>query len=335
MGEQARTTWEEPGRAGTADRIHRRDAGATRRGFTMVELMIVMAIIIVMAALAIPSLTGLTRSSSDGAARTALRSLFSSARARAATYMQYVGVRFQQDRDGRMWAIMLQQPKPSNDFPNGCPAYEPNCTYLTFVAANDVDPIPLPKGVELARGDLASTNPPPTPIADNQFWWTPTLVSTTAPRPNNAGNVPATTFTVVFSPSGQIVRRDVHVAQRPDTWKNDGSGDLATWDSVFSFNSTAGQSGGKGMFRSDAVNSGNAWPDPATAKRTTPILRPPPPMGTGTDRAACFPSQTSILVYEHQQRVNNATSPFTGYVQVQGTLVPLNVYTGAPVKTQR
>jgi len=308
-------------------------------GFTLIELVVVCAIIAVLAALAIPSLSGLTRMSSEGAARTTFRSLFASARVRAATLQRYVGIRFQQDKDGRTYAIMLVTPDAANEvpsaFPGGCPNYVLNqaCTFLTFVAAPDIEPIQLPRGVELAAGDYLQSlnNPAATPNPADVTPWTVDEVK----------NLRATTFTVVFSPSGQIVRRLVHVSQRRDQWVYDAGSNKwgRSWsDPVFNLCGT-------GMFLPDVDDTNSPCDKTANAlKDTDPDPQnetSSPAVGPNTTRLkhvnpiAPTMSQTSIWVYERQKRVDAGATPFTGYIQQSGTLVPLNVYTGAPVNTQQ
>lgn len=281
-------------------RLHGWRKREVRAGFTLVELVIVFAIIAILVALAVPSLSGLTRVSSEGAIRTTMRSLFASARMRAAATQRYTGIRFQQARDGRQYAIMLEQVQPSEHFPGGCPSYYQNCTFLTFTAAGGSEPIPLPRGVEVARGDLES--------------WKPRGVGATAPaQPDNAfvedpdgvpGVIPATTFTVVFSPSGQIVRRQVHVTQRPDRYY-----DQSTWsDPVF--------------------NLTYMLPN-------KDVMFPPDVRATESDTGFFDISQNSLWVYEQQKRIETGAAPFRDYIARSGVWIPLNIYTGAPVNTQQ
>jgi len=300
-------------------------------GFTLVELVIVFAIIAILVALAVPSLSGLTRVSSEGAMHTAMRSLFASARMRAAATQRYTGIRFQQARDGRQYAIMLEQVQPSEHFPGGCPRYVPNCTFLTFTAAGGSEPIPLPRGVEVARGDLES--------------WKPRGAGGTAPAQPDMGFVedpdgvpgviPATTFTVVFSPSGQIVRRQVHVTQRPDRY-DDQSSYLKTWSDPV-FNLTYMLPNKDVMFPPDVKDQG-------TSANTTDNTDPDPDPPSETDRGGRATesdtgffdiSQNSLWVYEQQKRIETGAAPFRDYIARSGVWIPLNIYTGAPVNTQQ
>ena len=319
-------------------RLHGWRKREVRAGFTLVELVIVFAIIAILVALAVPSLSGLTRVSSEGAIRTTMRSLFASARMRAAATQRYVGIRFQQARDGRQYAVMLEQVQPSEHFPGGCPSYYQNCTFLTFTAAGGSEPIPLPRGVEVARGDLET--------------WKPRGAGGTAPAqpdmgfvedPNGVpGVIPATTFTVVFSPSGQIVRRQVHVTQRPDRWFRASSGNFTvrTWhDPVFNLAK-------RGKFLPDVIDESPPVPKPLPPDDPDDLeldTDPDPQTGDGPntgkrntpDTALYEMSQNSVWVYERQKRLDAGATPFAGYIQQQGTLIPLNVYTGAPVNTRQ
>jgi len=306
-------------------RLHGWRKREVRAGFTLVELVIVFAIIAILVALAVPSLSGLTRVSSEGAIRTTMRSLFASARMRAAATQRYVGIRFQQDAEGRQYAVMLQQVEPSEYFPNGCPAYHMQCTFLTLTAVGE-EPLQLPRGVELAQGDVGLAAAP-----EAEF------------EPDPVRKViPATTFTVVFSPSGQIVRRQVHVTQRPDRWFRASSGNFTvrTWhDPVFNLAK-------RGKFLPDVIDESPPVPKPLPPDDPDDLeldTDPDPQTGDGPntgkrntpDTALYEMSQNSVWVYEHQKRLDAGATPFAGYIQQQGTLIPLNVYTGAPVNTRQ
>jgi Tfp pilus assembly protein FimT len=281
--------------------------------------MIVAAIIVLLIAIAVPSLSGLMRSSGDAAVQAALRSLFASARARAATSQQYVGVRFQQNRAGQSYAIMLAQAQAGGHFVNGCPNYQANCTYLTFVAADSVEPVVLPKGMELAQGDLDKNT------GDSQF------------VPFFQDVVPATTFTVVFSPAGQIVRRQVHVTQRSDRYKDVPSNPIHWWDPIFNLRYPD-----QGLFPPEVIDKGtkpdddNTDPDPDSMI----FAEDPRPRPLGQVDEALEPeiSQNSLWIYERQRRLDAGSKPYTGFINPDpgnaapgGKLVMLNVYTGAPV----
>ncbi|MEP0842423.1 MAG: prepilin-type N-terminal cleavage/methylation domain-containing protein [Phycisphaerae bacterium] len=288
------------------------------RGFTLLELAVVGAIIAILAALAIPSLSGLTRGSSETAMLTSLRSLFASARARAAATQRYVAVRFQQDREGRSFAIILDQVSPNDArFPNGCPSYDPFCTYLTFVADGNTQPIALPRGVELAQGDLEDYDTP-------DAHWLPTA---------NDPNPAATTFSVVFSPGGQLVRRKVHVTQRPDSL--DANNRTIGWDTVFNLVT------GLAPFKPDVVDGGMLAQPPPQRTDPQPATGSPP---VSPDVAVWRMSQNSIWIYEQQRRLDAGDRPFmgsagskpyNGYIPAQGMKVPLNTYTGAPINPRR
>lgn len=312
-------------------RLHGWRKREVRAGFTLVELVIVFAIIAILVALAVPSLSGLTRVSSEGAIRTTMRSLFASARMRAAATQRYVGIRFQQARDGRQYAVMLEQVQPGEHFPGGCPRYYQNCTFLTFTAAGGSEPIPLPRGVEVARGDLET--------------WKPRGAGGTAPAqpdmgfvedPNGVpGVIPATTFTVVFSPSGQIVRRQVHVTQRPDQYFNQPDYRMTWWDPVFSLTYTLPNTGV--MFPPDVKDQGTSA---NTTNNTDPDPDPPSETicgGNPTQQDLGFYdiSQNSLWVYEQQKRIETGAAPFRDYIARSGVWIPLNIYTGAPVNTQQ
>lgn len=298
-----------------------------RRGFTLIELMVVAAIIVILAALAIPSISAITSGANERAAVTSLRSLMGSARALAATTQRYVAVRFQQDAKGQSYAVLLQQPSTADQyFPNGCPPYEPNCTFLTFKVNGQTQPVVLPAGVEFAAGDIDTGN------ADDPSLW----VAPNPGQPNATGNVPATTFCIVFSPSGQIVRRRAHVSQNPDIppVPNTSPG---VYDTVF--NMTAGEPNGAGLLKPDVVDSASP---PATGPLDSnwdPPNRPSSPtpeIGTNPGDGWIAPmSQNSIWIYERQPRLDAGNAPYSGYIKVNGLKVAFNTYTGAPVVVNR
>lgn len=289
----------------------------------------VMAIIVILAAIAIPALSGLTRVSSEGAARTALNSLFASARSLASRSQSYVGVRFQQTKEGRTYAVLLVPAPDSEEFPNGCPGYSPDCMFLTFVAAGGSEPVLMPRGVELAGAEQIALYANP----DDPTLWN----ADNATKTDCRSYVRATTFTVVFSPAGQIVRKQVHVAQRRDQWKQDKSGNWhkAWQDPVFNF-------AGGGKFSPDVQDKP---PDIAPARDTDPDPQEQADGSdkgrTGSDTAKYQDSQSSIWVYERDKRLEHTgfdvatCHPFTQYIQTSGSLIQLNVYTGAPVNTQQ
>jgi len=310
-----------------------------RRGFTLIELAVVMGIIIVMVLIALPSIQGMTSSANVGAANTMLRSLLASTRAMAANTQEYIGIRFQQDRFGRSWAVFLRQARsksetagsidPYINYANGCPidptAYgstnmgpysgsyafpdNPNCDYLVLVASSTSSPIALPRGLELAAGNFHETD------------WD---------KDNDVDNVDAdlglstyinnsTTFTVVFSPSGQVVRKRVFVGQKGYE-KNTGT--PQRHDTVFN----------KLLNENPTAIPANDIPlrDRKDILALIPDWDADPSDGVSDVEI----SQNSIWIYERQKRIDAGMAPFSGYVASQGQKVTLNVYTGSLIAEQ-
>jgi hypothetical protein len=328
-----------------------------------------MAIILILVLLVLPSISGLTQSSNLGAAQTMLRSLFASARATAANTQEYVGVRFQQDRFGRAWAVILRTPTDVNlasakgykNYLNGCPidlikegidlqvppenldqdnfmgGFEypslSNCDFLGLVAAEDIQPIRLPKGLEFAAGtisqdadlidlDRISKDPADWRLADN------------------------ISFTIVFDPSGQIVRKRVFVGQRGYV-KLSPSPVLKKYreqrhDIIFNYH-----------FNYDILyNQPSSIPVediPANDREEQPFLLPDVNVNLPIDDPDFVRpeiSQNSIWIYERQRRIDAPLedidgdgdldpAPFTGYVRTQGLYVQLNVYTGSLINPRQ
>ena len=295
---------------------------SVRRAFTLTEMLVVVGIIVLLAAIAVPTLSGLTANQNLAGARTMLRSLFASAKARATTKQRYVGVRFQQDRNGQTYAVFLE---PALDrgtaeygnFINGCPNFpndadlypddsafwrNGNCTYVSFVASSDVQPFKFPQGIEFAEG---STN------VDNNGNDDPsgqTGNTRLAGSPNDV-----TTFTVVFAPTGQVIRKRVFVGERGyidratlSAPQNDPA--LQQWDTVFNHNAD------------DAVGAvpenqrGLLLPDPLAQGREFEI------------------SQRTMWVYDRARRISAGQTPFSNYVRVNGTFVVLNPHDGSIVE---
>jgi type II secretory pathway pseudopilin PulG len=149
--------------------------------FTLIELTIVMAIIIILAAISIPALSNMTAGASTNAARTMLRSAFSSARAKAAASQAYVGVRFQQTDEGKTYAVFVE------------PVPEQTASFLVLQATSQTEPIALPDGVELI----------------------PNMDGIASPDDYMADHLKElTTFTVLFAPDGRIIRKRVQVRRR-------------------------------------------------------------------------------------------------------------------------
>jgi len=144
--------------------------------FTLTELSVVM--------------TGPTKD----AARTMLRSAFASAKAKAAAGQKYVGVRFQQNSQGRSYLVFVQ------------PAEDQTDSYLVMRAIPDTEPIPLPEGVELAELEGIENDRTTGSTATGPQYGDINLFSDYL--------IDTTTFTVLFAPDGRIVRKRVQIQSR-------------------------------------------------------------------------------------------------------------------------
>jgi prepilin-type N-terminal cleavage/methylation domain-containing protein len=161
-----------------------------RAGFTMVELLTVMAIIAIMALLVLPGFTKMIQSNKDGAARNLIRAALAEAQAHAAKTQKYAGIRFQFDRDGwangRQYLVLIE-----------------NVGGATFVTAPNAKPIALPEGIGVISSEVDNFGDP---YIDDD-------ATSDGPLHTLDG---ATTFNIVFSPTGQMVLKSVTVNPRTD-----------------------------------------------------------------------------------------------------------------------
>src|SRR5262245_41682383 len=128
-----------------------RNIFACRRGFSLTEVLIVIALIVLMLALALPAFNFITGGRSVDGAMNQISAFLTRARTEAVGLQEVRGVIFYIDpkTERQMMALVKQAEEPS---PN------PNAAVDVWLDAGDEDHIPLPKGVaiQLARDDSGS-----------------------------------------------------------------------------------------------------------------------------------------------------------------------------------
>ncbi len=174
-------------------------------GFTLVEMLVVIAIIGLVAALTIPNVPGMVRSHKMSAAQNLIKSAMGQAQAHAAKHQKYAGIRFQFDHgdweNGRQYLVLTENEAE--------PGYSGR-----FIAVSKAKPIALPTGIGVismsASVELFDANGEPylasIPINDEY------LDDDITPYSMDG----ATTFTIIFSPTGQLITKYIGVFQKPD-----------------------------------------------------------------------------------------------------------------------
>jgi len=190
-------------------------------GFTLVEMLVVVAIVGLLTALTVPNVPGMIRSHKMSAARNLIKSALGQAQAHAAKYQKYAGVRFQFDRDGwekgQQYLVLIEKhPDPSNA--NG------------FVAVPNAKPVALPAGTAVIS--LEVDNPPIFLGANyNQYLDDSYVGLLPGLGVIDLSNIMgATTFSIIFSPTGQMVVKDVRIHERDANDSIFRSGGLLSYD---------------------------------------------------------------------------------------------------------
>lgn len=169
-------------------------AKSRQSGITLTEMTVVIAVVALLGSLGLPAVRMLFDSfESQSGGRAVISAALATARAIAAKEQRYVGVRFQQDLDGRQYMVFIVHDFDKTDLVNG------------FRAVEGLEPIKLPDSVGVMdlryRPDLLS--PPGDGLIDSDIEiGSPEVVRDT------------TTFSIVFSPSGKMVIHNVQVRNR-------------------------------------------------------------------------------------------------------------------------
>jgi prepilin-type N-terminal cleavage/methylation domain-containing protein len=174
--------------------------------FTMIELMAVILILVLFLAMALPAISKMMQSNKVGQARSMIKSFFALAQARAAETQNYVGVRFQFDKNGwlngKQYLVLIENY-------NG-----------DFSAVPNTKPAALPPGVVAITGNAGNVD------LDNDLghWSFGT-----------GGMMDSTTFSIVFSPTGQLVIKTVVV--RPWQFQQPAGSGIWIFDHIFNSSS--------------------------------------------------------------------------------------------------
>jgi len=155
--------------------------------FTLVELLVVVAIIGIMLGLTMPSFNSMMQSQRAASAKTLIRTALTQAQIYASSQQKYAGLRFQSDADGRPYIILIE-----------------NTHDNTYAPIPNVRPVALPEGIGLISASIDLLAP-----ASRDLYL------------DTSENDPicllgATTFTIIFSPTGQLVIKTPVVHPRND-----------------------------------------------------------------------------------------------------------------------
>ena len=249
------------------------------RAFTIVELLVVMAIIGIIAAMALPALNSMITGQQASAARNLIRTALAQAQAHAAKSQKYAGIRFQFDKEG--WRTGQQYLVLIEKAPEGNGAYE-------YWAIPNARPIALPKGVGVISLGYNDDS----------------LLGDYIGHPYNSDNsnpglADATTFTILFSPSGELVSKLVQAKDR-------NSSDVVFGD-IAMVNRPKTATPGPALLYGDNANSETYYP------------------------SWCFREMSARGFYLYQADAMQQTSPdyrFSNYVRSLEAVL-INMYTGS------
>lgn len=163
------------------------DEKKQQSGFTLIEMLVVVAIIAVLAALSLPNTMGIIRSHRAAATKNLIKNALAQAQAHAAVTQKYAGVRFQQSASGRQYIVLIESNSNVKiiDAKSFGANWEPYQLIDRFVAVDNAKATAMPTGFVAMQGDI---------IDDFDL-------------DNNAKLWEKATFSIIFSPTGQLVTK--------------------------------------------------------------------------------------------------------------------------------
>jgi prepilin-type N-terminal cleavage/methylation domain-containing protein len=275
--------------------------------FTLVELLVVMVIIALLVALAIPSARALRGSCESTGAQAMISSAFSSARAMAAKEHRYVGVRFQKAYDSNVpdannWPqymifIISEEPPKLGIYKQSLPTVN---LVNGYKAVEGLKPIKLPDNMGVmdlkvrtnwgnsATGDETKTNDIPIDISNE-------IVNDNQLRDT-------TSFSILFSPTGKLIIHDVRIRNKDGKSYSDNTSN----DEIFNTRGNVTASNPIGRFIQDDYAD----------------------MGLGAEM-----SRSSFVIYDREKFkvAYKSGTPFNSYLK-NLTVVHINQYTGTMIE---
>lgn len=170
-----------------------------RGGFTLTEMLVVIAIVVLLATMVLPAFTEMLQSNRASAAKSLVRTMLARAQAHAVAHQKYAGIRFQFDRDGwqqgRQYMVLIEKASAGG-------------TTNEYNAVADVKTVTLPKGVGVLSNNAVD-------IGDMDFSnnnLDEDLLSLEADA--DGGLLDSTSFSIIFSPTGQLVIKMLEIRER-------------------------------------------------------------------------------------------------------------------------
>ena len=157
-------------------------------GFTLIEMLVVVAIVAVMSALVLPNTMGIIRSHRAAATKNMIKNALAQAQAHAAVTQKYAGVRFQFTKDqwqnNRQYLVLIENETTGGD-------------YERFVAIRNAKAAALPVGMGvISQAAFGSAQIPDNYAVDSVMG--------------------ETAFSIIFSPTGQLVTKDVYLQPKDE-----------------------------------------------------------------------------------------------------------------------
>ncbi|MCK4628347.1 MAG: prepilin-type N-terminal cleavage/methylation domain-containing protein [Sedimentisphaerales bacterium] len=176
------------------------DGKKRQSGFTLVEMLVVVSIVAVLAALVLPNTMGIIRSHRAAATKNLIKNAMAQAKAHAAVTQKYAGVRFQFTKDqwqnNRQYLVLIEN-EP------GIVLGLSSQYQKRFITVRNAKAAALPVGMGV--------------ISIRDFEEALFNLGGVVPDDNTIDGIKGiTTFSIIFSPTGQLVSKDVCLVPRDD-----------------------------------------------------------------------------------------------------------------------